>query len=145
VGEVHRADPKTLRIAGVIIGVGVVAGALLILAAERLEPFFTTWVSQDLHVRSRVVFSALTALTVGPTLAVSGYCWRLGQRIVDEERYPPAGLRVIRDMPVLTGGTARGRGRLLQAFGVAAAVAVLMMAFFMWRVLLEALRQVPAK
>jgi hypothetical protein len=34
---------------------------------------------------------------------------------------------------------------LLQAFGVAAAVAVLMMAFFMWRVLLEALRQVPAK
>ena len=144
-GEVHRADPKALRIALLIIGGGVVTGAVLIFAAERLESFFTTWVSQDLQRRSRIAFSALTALTVGPTLVMSVYCWRLGQRIVREGRYPPAGLRVIRDMPVLTGGTARHRGRWLQALGVVTAVAVLMMAFFMWRGLLEARRHVAAK
>jgi hypothetical protein len=145
VGEIHRADPKALRNTLLIIGVGAVAGAVLIAAAERLQTFFAVWISQDLQGRSRIVFSALTALTVGPTLAVSVYCWRLGQRVVREERYPPARMRVIRDMPVVTGAMARRRGRLLQALGIVAAVAVMLMAFFMWRVLLEALPHVAAK
>lgn len=144
-GEIQRADPKALRITLFLVCVAAVAGALLIAAAERWQPSFTAWVSRDLQVRSRIVFSALSALTVGPTLAVSVYCWRLGLRVVNQERYPPSGMRVIRDMPVATGAAARRRGRWLQALGMLAAVAVLLMAFFMWGVLLEVLRQVAAK
>ncbi len=48
-------------------------------------------------------------------------------------RYPPPGLRVVRDTPVVVGEAAGRRGRLLQVFAVVMGLAGLLLAFFLWR------------
>ena len=45
------------------------------------------------------------------------YLWRLAWRILKEERFPPSGMKLVRDTTVLHGKSARFRGHLLQAFG----------------------------
>jgi hypothetical protein len=133
--EIQKADPKARRVGLLILGGGTLLGVVLITITGKLRPDFEAWVKQDVGARLRMVVAALTLLTAGPALGVAGYLWRLGQRIVRAERYPPPGLRVVRDTLVVVGQDARWRGQLVQAFGAVIGLTGLLLAFFVWRLL----------
>lgn len=61
------------------------------------------------------------------------YCWRLGARIVRSSRFPPPGMRVIRDTVVLHGQQAWRRGRALQALAVILVLTVVGFSMVLWR------------
>jgi hypothetical protein len=133
VAEIQKADPRALRSALLIVGGGVLLGVVFITIAGECRQAFETWLTQDLRARLRIVTAVLTLLTTGPILAIASYCWRLGGRIVRARRYPPAGLRTLRDTLVLTGEAADRRGRFLQVWAAVMGVAGLLLAFFLWR------------
>jgi hypothetical protein len=70
-----------------------------------------------------------------PLVGFAMYLWRLGTRIVREERFPPEGTKVIRDVVVIHGDAARWRGRLAQVLGIALGAAGVIMIVLLWRLL----------
>jgi hypothetical protein len=61
------------------------------------------------------------------------YLWRLGSRIVREGRFPPSGVRTVRDTVVVNGRPAVWRGRGVRVLAGVLAVAALALPFFLWR------------
>jgi hypothetical protein len=100
--EIQKADPNVRRAGLGIVGAGAILGVLLMSIAASFRPDFEAWVRQDFTVRVRMVMMALTLLTAGPALGMAGYLWHLGNRIIRAERYPPPGLRVVRDTLVVS-------------------------------------------
>ena len=133
--EVQKADRKTRRTASAIVLVGALVGAALIAAADQLQPTLRTWVLQDPDVRMRVIILGLVLLTTGPAIGMSVFLWSVGRRIARAGRYPPPGFGVWRDTPVVTGDVASARGRMYQIFGAFLGTAGLLLAFFLWRMM----------
>jgi len=138
-GETQKADPHSRRAAVAIVGGGTIVGVILITVARRFRPEFEAWLKEDLSDRLIFVVVTMTILTTGPLLGLAAYVWHLGRRVLRAERYPPPGLRVIHDTPVVTGPAARRRGRWLQLYAVVLGLAALLLVFFIWR-LFAALR-----
>jgi len=135
VPEIQKADSNARRMGVVIVVSGTVLGIALLSLAATCRPAFDAWVKQDVDARSRTVMIALTLVTAGPAFGMAVYLWHLGRRIVRVERYPPPGLRVVRDMVVVAGPAARRRGRIVQALGAVIGSASVVLAFFLWRLL----------
>ena len=133
--EVQKADRKTRRTASAIVLVGAVVGAALIVTGDQLQPTFRAWVQQDPDLRVRVVILGLVLLTAGPPIGMSVFLWSVGRRIARAGRYPPPGFGVWRDTPVVTGDAAISRGRMYQIFGGVLGVAGLLLALFLWRLM----------
>jgi hypothetical protein len=134
-GELHKGDPRVRRLALMIVGAGALAGAVLITLAGELRPAFDDWVRRDLDTRVRIVMAAMVILTSGPLLGLAWYLWRLGREIVQAGRYPPPGMRVMHDTPVVSGNAAARRGRLLQAAAAMLGAGAVVLAALIWRLL----------
>jgi hypothetical protein len=132
-GDTQRADPGVRRTAVAILGCAMAVGAILITVARWFRPEFEAWLEQDLSARLRLVAVVLAIVTSGPVLGLAGYCWHFGRRIVHAQRYPPPGLRLTRDTPVVTGPAAGRRGRLIQVFAGVLGLGALLLPFFLWR------------
>lgn len=112
--EILPADPGARRRALTLVVVGGAAG---ILAIEYLLPWARGRLAQAVYdgsvPRSAICKSVLMGLMVVAT-SVAGfgvYAFRLGRRVLSEERFPPAGTKVVRDTRVLRGRAARILGR----------------------------------
>jgi hypothetical protein len=119
--EVQAADPRARRAALIVLAVAFVVGSLLLWALNAGQPAVARWLRDDparTTSRARLLLAGLALLTSGPALAAGLYLWRLGARIVSAERFPPPGLRMVQDTTVLTGDSARSRGRLFQGLGL---------------------------
>lgn len=133
--DVRRADPAVRRQVAWVLVVGTCVGALLIVAFERYRIPLSDWVLADPGAaaqRTRLVFLLLTALLLAPLLAFAAYLWSLGGRVVQAREFPPPGLRVIRDMPVITGEGAVCRGRLLKGLALGCCVASAVLGLLLW-------------
>ena len=67
-----------------------------------------------------------------PLFAFSVYLWSLGCKVLNYQRFPLPGQRVIRDTPILEGQAALTRGRVLKTLAVFLAVAGVMLCFVFW-------------
>jgi hypothetical protein len=136
VKEIQKADPQARRRAILILTLGTVIGCVLILLLEHHGPALRDWITQDpekLAARAQSGLLISIALVSVPLLAFAAYLWRLGSRIARAERFPPPGLTVVRDTPVLRGRPARRRGRLAQALaGCLAFMACALPVVFWW-------------
>jgi hypothetical protein len=136
---IQRADPKTRRRA--IIAV-FVAG-LLAVAAYAAADHWLAGVGARPPLEARQALAAAirwgSASTSMIAVAFALYVYALGRRVVAAQRFPPEGMAVIRDTPVLEGRPARTRGFLIQAVAAALAVtaAALPVAAFRVAALLE--------
>ena len=77
-----------------------------------------------------------------PLLFVAGHFWRMGQSVFDAQRFPPPGVQVIRDTPVLTGKEALSRDRLCQVGAIVFGGCAVVMPVVLWWVLRSVLGDV---
>jgi len=90
---------------------------LLFFAIERYRIPLRDWVlaeQEQSAQRLRLVFLSAVALLLAPLLGFGAYLWSLGRRVIRASTFPPPGLRVIRDTPVISGEAAVLRGRQLK-------------------------------
>jgi hypothetical protein len=93
----------------------------LIVAFQRYRIPLRDWVLADPAAAAewaKLVFLLLAVLLLAPLLAFAAYTWSLGERVLRAREFPPPGLRVIRDTPVITGEKAVSRGRLLKVLAL---------------------------
>jgi hypothetical protein len=134
--EVRRADPTARRKLTLLLLVGTCVGALLIVAFERYRIPLSDWVRADPGAsaqRARLVLLLLTVLVLAPLLALAAYLRSLGEKVVRAREFPPPGLRVVRDTPVITGERAVSRGRLLKVLALGCGIASVVLGFLLWR------------
>ena len=109
---VVRADERTRRIALAVLIGSTALGAAAILALRSyfagLEALAET--DPDLAIAKGSALLAGTSIAMGVSLvAFGGYLFLLSRRIAASGRFPPPGMRVIRDTAVSTGREARRR------------------------------------
>ncbi len=113
---IQKADPGERRTVLAHLGIAAVVGALLIALYE----FLMGWAAGDPGAavgRLNIVIGSLYILAL-PMILICRYLWRVGSRIVAARRYPPPGMKVIRDAIVTSGPRAAMHGRLLRYLAV---------------------------
>jgi len=115
---------------------GVIALGLF----ERLQEWVMDDPSQIAERAKWLIVSLL--LPILPMLVGCAHIWRLGGRVVAEQRFPPQGVSVIRDTLVVEAGAAVTRGRVMQVLSVVLAIACVLPPLVLW-VLLVRLGGVP--
>jgi hypothetical protein len=112
--EVQKADHKARRLALVFILIGMIVGALLILAVEQYQGTIRDRILSEptgASDRIRLAFLVSAALLSTPLLLFAAYCWTLGAKVRRAQRFPPPNVRVIRDTSVVYGYDAVFRAR----------------------------------
>ena len=134
--DVQRADPRTRRIAVMVVAIAALAGVLLIAAVQSQLGALQKVVAENPAVikdNLAIITWTLIAAVVVPVWAFNIYLWRLGSRIVATGLFPPPGMPLLQDTPVLRDSDARKCGRLLQIVAAATSVAALGCAIAIWR------------
>ena len=132
----RRADPTARRTVALLLVVGTCMGALLLVAFARYRIPLSDWMLADpgsSAQRVKMVLRVLVALLLAPLLALAAYLWSLGGKVVRAREFPPPGLRVIRDTPIVTGERAVSRGRLLKVLALGCCIACAVLAVLLWR------------
>src|SRR5215467_1950450 len=134
--DVRRADPTARRAAALVLFVGTCIGVLLLVAFTRYRTPLSDWVLADpgsSAQRVKLVLLLPAAVLLAPLLALAVYFWALGGRVVRAREFPPSGLRVIRDTPIVTGERAVSRGRLLRVLALGCGIASAALPVLLWR------------
>ncbi len=137
--DVRRADSAVRRQVVYILVVGMLFGALLITGFEHYRIPLRDWILSEpgaFSQRAKAVFLVLALFLIAPMLALAVYLWSLGGRVLRTQEFPPPGVRVIRDTPVITGERAISRGRLFKVLALACGIATVALAFLLWRLAL---------
>ena len=83
----------------------------------------------------RAALIILAVAVIAPLIAFALYMYHFGSRAVRERRYPPTGVRMIRNTPVHQGDRAVRRGRLFQWLAGILLVAGVGFIISFWRLL----------
>ena len=133
--EVQKADPDARRRAVLVLIFAAAIGGLLISAFEHFREPLREWLVSDpaeTPRRARLALSVSILVLSTPAIAFAIYLWLLGRKVLRAERFPPPGLRVIRDTPVIRGAAAVTRGNAIQVFAVCLGVAAGVLCLFIW-------------
>jgi len=129
----QRADPDFRRFVFFFFVALVVVGAVSLWA-------FQDWLSRVARAEPIVArhhlllaFACLMGASCALLVALGVYLWRTGARVHAAGRFPPPGMRVLHDTPVLHGAAASRRARLLQGMGVALLICCLGLVIATWR------------
>ena len=119
-GKIQPADPAYRKKAILLVIVATAIGATLLSLASHYQADWEQWLLRDPdRIGDKVDVILLLIAGAGlPLVFAAIYFWRTGAATLKAERYPPPGLSVIRDTPILTGGRARLRGRMIQTVAV---------------------------
>jgi len=134
--DVRKADPAVRRRAILFLLVGTCVGALLIAGFERYHIPLRDWILAEPGAsaqRVKLALLLLAALLLAPLLVFAAYVWSLGERVLRAREFPPPGLRVIRDTPVIRGERAVSRGRLLKLLALGSGIASVGLGLLLWR------------
>ena len=135
--QIQPADPIARKKAILILGVATVVGGSVLFAIDSYHACLEQWIineSVSLDEKLTWVLMGLVVLAL-PLLFAAGHFWRMGQFVIDAQRFPPPGLPVLRDTFVLTGKDALSRGRLFQCGAVFLGGCSLALPVMLWWVL----------
>ena len=140
--EIQSADSKARAYAVGIVAVGAVLGGATLLLLQLQREHLVAWFAESPLRLEIAVLGGVVILVLLTLLLAAVWAWRLGGRVLEEGRFPPQGLKVVRDTVVLFGAQARLRGRLLQGLGVVFIVAGSVMLWLALRLVSLIQRQV---
>lgn len=135
--EIEKADPAARRRGVVILVVGAALGAVLIAGTGGYRTQLTAWAARNPQRAFDLLLPALGVTIALPGLAMTWYFWRLGTRVVREERFPPASSGWLRTTAVIRGSGARRQGRMLQVSAVLLAATILIVGVVLIRLVLN--------
>jgi len=118
--EIHRADPSLRRLTFIVLSAAVLGAVLLMV-------LFHNWIGRSARALpdAQFVFELRRMIGFAMTgaglclLVLAGYAARLGQRVIEQRRWPLTGARVMRDTRVRTGEHAIAFGRMLNIAAIA--------------------------
>lgn len=84
----------------------------------------------------RAALIILGIAVILPLVAFALYMYQFGSKAVRERRYPPTGVRMIRNVDILQGDAAVRRGRIFQWLAATLLVAGVGFTISFWRLLL---------
>lgn len=134
--ELRKADPEARRRAVLTILIATAVGVLVIFAFEQNRQVLEDWLLADPETakqRAGWLLLLLAALLQLPTIGFAIYLWSIAGKILRAREYPPPGLAVIRDTPVVTGTAAEARGRQLRLLATGLVIAGLVFSLLLWR------------
>ena len=133
--EIQKADPDARRRAFLLIVFAAALGGFLISGFEHLREPFREWLTSEpaeTARRARLALSVSILVLSTPAIAIAIYFWLLGRKVLKAEQFPPPGVRVFRDTPVVRGPAAVTRGHAIQIFAVCLGVAAGVLCLFIW-------------
>lgn len=131
--EIQRADRERRRQALTTLVVVAAVGAVGMLL---LEDWLASLDALPVAEARAALLVAMAWTQAGAGLLLVGlaaWLWRFGAQVLVAGRFPPPGIRVIRDTFVLLGDAARRRGRLLQAAAVTLVLCTVALVLLAWR------------
>jgi hypothetical protein len=132
--ETQRADPGLRRTAALVFLALVLVGAAGLVALQ----IWLSGLAQPAAVSSQgqllAAFAGLVGTACVSLLALAVYLWRTAGRVLAAGQFPPPGMRVVRDTPVLRGTKALRRGRIIQGVSVVLVLCCFAFAATAWRV-----------
>jgi len=116
VPEIQKADPRARRQALWVGLIGAAGGALLLWLFLGNQARVRAWFldNADTLMDNPLLVGLGMLVLMSPVIGLSVYLLVLGQRIVRARRFPPPGMTLSRDTPVLKEGAAVLRGRVVQ-------------------------------
>jgi hypothetical protein len=135
VNEIQKADPQARRKALVIVVLWTALGGLVIAGFTHFGDSLRDWILSDpaeTPFRARLANCLVVALLAVPLVALAIYGWLIGARVLRAQRFPPPGLRVIHDTPVVSGPAAVTRGHALQVVAVCLGLTAAVLCLFFW-------------
>ena len=130
--EMAKADPAAQRRMGILVAVVGLGGGALIFSIQRWFPDLLRW-AVDGSGRIWGVAAGLVVMVCGPLLILALHFLRMASRVARAGRFPPPGLTVIRDTPVLEGPAAERRVLVFRVMAVAVGALSLGMAVLICR------------
>jgi Na+/phosphate symporter len=133
--EVQKADPEARRKALLLIVFGAAIGGLLIAGFMHFGELLRDWILSDpaeTAFRARLAICLMVALLALPLVGLAVYVWLIGARVLRTQRFPPPGLRVLHDTPVVSGSAAVTRGHAIQIVAVCLGVGAAVFCLFFW-------------
>jgi hypothetical protein len=133
--KIQKADPEARRRAILVVVFAAAIGALLIAGFEDLREPLRDWLRSDpaqTARRARLAFVLSAALLAVPAIGFAVYFWWLGVKVLRAQRFPPPGMRVIRDTPVISGPAAVTRGQAIQVVAVCLGMSAGVLCLFFW-------------
>ena len=139
--EIQSADPASRRKLLVWLSLFL----LVMLLSQNVIQWFTRWLAEDPErVREYFVYIVgAIALAFSPLFAFGYYAWQMGMAVIRAKRFPPPGMKVIKDTPVVKGRKAIYRGRALQVCGVILWGTAIAFPIAFWRILGNILSEMP--
>lgn len=131
--EIQRADLRFRRLAAVSLVVLTAVGAVGLWALQGWLAGVARMAPSAAQPRLLAVFVWLIGSACAVLLALGVYLWRTGARVLRAARFPPPGMRVVRDTVVQRGAAAQRRARILQGVGVALVICCLALAAATWQ------------
>jgi len=134
--EIHRSTPGAGRRLALTAAIMAIVGAAIVALADVAQPRLVRWAAGDparTRERVRLLGLAIAVVVLAPLAGFSIYVWRLGSRVLREERFPPEGLAMVRDTVVLRGPRARARGHVLRVMAVVLVACASVMLLLLWR------------
>lgn len=135
-----RARSRELRLALIIFVLGLLAVVLYLAQQDTLIAWLLSHTGTITNYPWLVLIVML--LLMSPLIVFGGYLMQIGNRVLASEEFPPPGLVVARDTPVLRGADAVQRARLIQVMGlmlmIAGVVAAVLLQQAVVRLLLQA-------
>jgi len=132
--EIQRADPKARRKAIIYTLVMMVAFAPTLYWLNSHIDSIEGWIAEPGETTKRVklILSVLISIGVIFLLVVTIFIIRFANAVLRTERYPPPNIKVTRDIRIRRGIAARRIGRLMQGFGIASLLLLVVLTLVGW-------------
>jgi fatty acid desaturase len=133
--EIQRADARSRRISIIVLIVSVmVALAFFYIYQRWVTHLAATLPTEQLVAQLRRWIGVAMTVCGLCLLLLAGYAAWLARRTLDERRWPPTSLRVVRDTPIRRDAAAARIAKALHIAAVVLVVLAVVVAWLSWRV-----------
>ncbi|MBI1397573.1 MAG: hypothetical protein GC151_16490 [Betaproteobacteria bacterium] len=134
--EIRRANRRARRRVMILAGVLLVLVLIGTVGYLRYHGALIDWILADparTGRRVRIVLLTPAVLLALPLIAFGIRFWTMGSKSIRTKEFPPPGVHVLRDTPVVRGNGAASRGQALRIVALGLTVAAIVVCTLVWQ------------